>query len=71
MEILVGKGDQVLPEDFGPLRLAFDAANLGTGYSAESQKHLKERFNRIKERLGWDLQRWQNELIELSHEEPR
>ncbi len=62
--------DQVLERDFGPLRLVFEAANQGTRYPAESQKNLKEAFNRIKKRLGWDLQRWQNELIELSHEEP-
>ncbi len=67
---LVDNGDQVQTRDFGPLRLAFDAANQGTRYPAESQKNLKEAFNRIKKRLGWDLQRWQNELIELSHEEP-
>jgi hypothetical protein len=62
--------DQVLKEDFGPLRLAFEAANRGTPYSREKQKHLKEDFERIKERLGWNLARWQNELIELSYEDP-
>ncbi|MEE9236164.1 MAG: hypothetical protein V3U52_00015 [Thermoplasmata archaeon] len=61
--------DQVLREDFGPLRLAFDASNRGTPYPAERQKDLRERFDRIKERLGWDTSRWRNELLELSHEE--
>ncbi len=61
--------DQVLREDFGPLRLAFDAANQGTRYPAGPQRDLRERFNRIKERLGWDVQRWRNELVELSREE--
>ncbi len=70
METLVDFGkDQVLQEDFRPLRLAFEAANQGTRYSDESQKNLREAFNRIKKRLGWDLQRWQNELVELSYEE--
>ncbi len=71
METLVDfERDQVLQEDFGPLRLAFETANQGTRYPAGPQKDLRERFNRIKERLGRDLQRWQNELVELGQEEP-
>ncbi len=65
---LVDEGDQVLGRDLGPLLLAFDSANRGTSYSEEPLADLEEKFERTKKRLGWDLQGWQDEVVELSKE---
>lgn len=58
--------DQLLPEDFGPLRQAFDSVSArGTRYPEKPQRDLKERFERIQERLARDVPRWRKKLLEL------
>ena len=65
---LVDEGDQVLREDLGRLLSAFNATDRRTSYSEAQLDDLEKNFERTTQRLGWDLQGWEDEVVVLSKE---
>ncbi len=65
---LVDEGDQFLREDLGRLLSAFNATDRRTSYSEAQLDDLEKNFERLTKRLGWDLQGWEDEVVELGKE---